>query len=95
MSVEKTYYQKNIELNQHDALIIVDLQNDFMPGGALPVDEGDQIIDNAFNMKKLNELKLAEAPSQIITLPKVGHCSQMERPSEYYRVIREILGLGD
>ena len=46
MSVEKTYYQKNIELNQHDALIIVDMQNDFMPGGALSVDEGDQIIDS-------------------------------------------------
>ena len=46
MSVEKTYYQKNIDLSQHDALIIVDMQNDFMPGGALPVDEGDQIIDS-------------------------------------------------
>ena len=46
MSVEKTYYQKNIELSQYDALIIVDMQNDFMPGGALPVDEGDQIIDS-------------------------------------------------
>jgi nicotinamidase/pyrazinamidase len=27
-----------------DALIIVDVQNDFCPGGALPVDEGDQVI---------------------------------------------------
>lgn len=26
-------------------LIIVDVQNDFMPNGALPVEEGDQIID--------------------------------------------------
>ncbi len=26
------------------ALIIVDLQNDFLPGGALPVPEGDQIV---------------------------------------------------
>jgi nicotinamidase/pyrazinamidase len=26
------------------ALVLVDLQNDFMPGGALPVKEGDQII---------------------------------------------------
>jgi nicotinamidase/pyrazinamidase len=27
-----------------NALIIVDMQNDFLPGGALPVPEGDQII---------------------------------------------------
>lgn len=27
-----------------DALIIVDLQNDFMPGGALAVEEGDQVV---------------------------------------------------
>ena len=28
------------------ALIIVDLQNDFMPTGALPVPQGDQIISH-------------------------------------------------
>jgi nicotinamidase/pyrazinamidase len=27
-----------------NALIIVDLQNDFLPGGALPVAEGDQVV---------------------------------------------------
>ncbi|MBY9012458.1 MAG: bifunctional nicotinamidase/pyrazinamidase [Candidatus Lokiarchaeota archaeon] len=46
MSIEKPYYQKKIDLSYQDALIIVDMQNDFMPGGALPVEEGDQIIDN-------------------------------------------------
>ena len=46
MSIEKKYYQKNISLSRHDALIIVDMQNDFMPGGALPVEEGDKIIDD-------------------------------------------------
>ena len=46
MSIEKKYYQKNINLGRHDALIIVDMQYDFMPGGALPVEEGDQIIDD-------------------------------------------------
>jgi nicotinamidase/pyrazinamidase len=32
------------ELSQHDALIIVDVQNDFCPGGALAVPNGDQVI---------------------------------------------------
>ncbi len=31
-------------LEQGDALLIVDVQNDFCPGGALPVPEGDQVI---------------------------------------------------
>ena len=45
MSIENGNHQKNISLSRHDALIIVDMQNDFMPGGALPVEDGDQIID--------------------------------------------------
>jgi nicotinamidase/pyrazinamidase len=32
------------ELDGHDALIVVDLQNDFLPGGALAVPAGDMII---------------------------------------------------
>ena len=35
---------QKIKLKKGDALIIVDVQNDFMPGGALPVPEADQII---------------------------------------------------
>ncbi len=33
-----------VKINDFDALIVVDMQNDFMPGGALPVPEGDKII---------------------------------------------------
>ncbi len=32
------------ELNSSDALLVVDVQNDFCPGGALPVEEGDQVV---------------------------------------------------
>lgn len=32
------------QLQKHDALILVDIQNDFLPGGALAVTEGDQIV---------------------------------------------------
>ena len=34
-----------IAVTQHSALIIVDVQIDFLPGGALPVPEGDGIIE--------------------------------------------------
>lgn len=33
-----------IRLSDKDALLIVDLQNDFLPGGSLPVPAGDQVI---------------------------------------------------
>jgi len=53
MSVEKGYYQKNINIDNTNALIIVDMQNDFMPGGALPVEEGDQIIDSINQLSEI------------------------------------------
>lgn len=33
-----------IQVTKTDALLIIDMQNDFLPGGQLPVDEGDEII---------------------------------------------------
>ena len=38
-------FEKDIKIESRDALIIVDMQNDFIPGGALPVEEGDLIIE--------------------------------------------------
>ncbi len=34
----------NVKINDFDALIVVDMQKDFMPGGALPVADGDKIV---------------------------------------------------
>lgn len=33
-----------VKIDKNDALLIVDVQNDFLPGGALAVAEGDQVI---------------------------------------------------
>jgi len=33
-----------VKITPYDALIIVDVQNDFLPGGALPVPQGDRVI---------------------------------------------------
>jgi len=41
------------------ALIIVDLQNDFLPGGALPVPDGDEVITLANKLQERFELILA------------------------------------
>jgi len=45
MKIENLTFQKNITINSNDSLLIIDMQYDFMPGGALPVEEGDQIIE--------------------------------------------------
>ncbi len=45
-------YINDINISQSDALIVVDVQNDFMPGGALPVEEGDQIVDGINELAK-------------------------------------------
>jgi nicotinamidase/pyrazinamidase len=42
-----------------NALIIVDLQNDFLPGGALPVPRGDEVIPIANKLQQRFELVLA------------------------------------
>jgi len=34
----------DLKISNNDALIIADIQKDFLPGGALPIKEGDQII---------------------------------------------------
>ena len=41
------------------ALILVDLQNDFMPGGALAVAEGDQVVAVANHLIPRFELVVA------------------------------------
>ena len=46
-----------IKITDRDALIVVDMQKDFMPGGALPVPEGDKIIPRLNEYIKLFEKK--------------------------------------
>ncbi len=43
--MKKPYLQQvQLDRSVHDALIIVDVQNDFLPGGALAVHHGDEVI---------------------------------------------------
>ncbi len=36
-----------VKITPKDALVLVDIQKDFLPGGALPVPEGDKVIEPA------------------------------------------------
>ena len=38
-------FEKNIKIEKGDALLIIDMQYDFIPGGSLAIEEGDLIIE--------------------------------------------------
>lgn len=44
MQPKELDFVRNLRIRDTDALIIVDIQNDFMPSGALAVEKGDEII---------------------------------------------------
>ncbi|RLJ71041.1 nicotinamidase/pyrazinamidase [Hydrogenivirga caldilitoris] len=46
-----------VKIGYRDALIVVDMQNDFMPWGALPVPEGDRIVPRLNEYIELFERK--------------------------------------
>jgi nicotinamidase/pyrazinamidase len=47
---------KNVKIAKNDALLVVDMQYDFIPGGALPVEGGDLIINGInYVAKKIKE----------------------------------------
>lgn len=50
----------SFRIDRRDALIVVDVQIDFCPGGALPVPEGDKVIP--ILNEYINEFKEAESP---------------------------------
>jgi nicotinamidase/pyrazinamidase len=52
--------KKDFSLSRNDALIIVDVQRDFCPGGALPVPEGDQVVPALNEYTKLFKAAKAE-----------------------------------
>tara|TARA_E500000178_G_scaffold353817_1_gene420767 strand:+ start:703 stop:1437 length:735 start_codon:yes stop_codon:yes gene_type:complete len=53
---DKSKKTQNFDHNNKDALIIVDVQNDFCPGGSLAVKDGDKIISNINDIQKYFDL---------------------------------------
>ncbi len=63
VSVGEEPANRNLEEDEgvtpRDALILVDLQNDFMPGGALAVARGDEVIAIANGLQPLFKMVIA------------------------------------
>ncbi len=52
MEIEDLKIEKNIEITEKDALLIIDMQHCFLPGGALAVEGGEEIIDGINELGK-------------------------------------------
>ena len=53
MGYQDITYEPSATLRGDDALVVVDMQYDFMPGGALPVDQGDAIVSGVNTLMQL------------------------------------------
>ena len=88
--------KKEFSVGKTDALMVVDVQNDFCPGGALPVPDGDQVIpvlnDYIKIFKKANANIFATRdwhPSKHISFKAQGgpwppHCVQDTEGSKFH-----------
>ena len=64
LKIKDLNFESSVLIKPDDALIIVDMQNDFIPGGSLPVEEGDQIVDG---INKIAEIFKKNRGSIILT----------------------------
>jgi nicotinamidase/pyrazinamidase len=87
---------KDIKIRNNDALIIVDVQNDFIPGGALPVPAGDQVVPVLNEYIKLFKKAAAEIfatrdwhPPNHVSFKEYGgiwpaHCIQQSEGAKFH-----------
>ena len=73
---------RDTEIARDDALIVIDVQNDFLPGGALGVNDGDAVVPvlnewiRHFTAKKLPIIATRD-------WHPVGHCSFVENGGQW------------
>ncbi|BCI66405.1 nicotinamidase [Acetobacter aceti] len=81
MQNEVRYHCGMIKISSTDALLVVDVQNDFLPGGALAVENGDAVIP------VINQLMTLPFGAIVTTQDwhPSGHCSFEERSGEWPR----------
>ncbi len=59
MKLSDVQHLDSVTLQKGDALIVVDMQNDFMPGGALAVEKGDEFVEDVNRlMRRFKEMGL-------------------------------------
>lgn len=91
---------KTYVLNKSDALLVTDVQNDFLPGGSLPVTQGDEIIP-VLN-EYIDHFTMADAhviasrdwhPADHMSFKAQGgpwppHCVQNTKGAQFYKNLK-------
>jgi nicotinamidase/pyrazinamidase len=92
--------KEEISLSQKDALILVDVQKDFLPGGALPVPRGDEIIpilNDYINVFKSSKARLFATrdwhPPNHMSFKQFGgpwppHCIQQTEGAKFHPYLK-------
>ncbi len=87
-------------IGSNDALLVIDVQNDFCPGGALPIDAGDAILPRVnaliYEATRSNALVVASRdwhpPGHVSFIEQGGpwprHCVQNESGAAFHRDLK-------
>lgn len=68
------------------ALLVVDIQPDFLPGGALPVERGDEILEPVSELMRSDRFRFCVATQDWHPPGHISFASQHERREPYDRI---------
>ena len=73
-------------MSSRSALLVVDIQPDFLPGGALPVEHGDEILDSVADLMRSERFQLEVATQDWHPPDHVSFASRHKRKAPYDRI---------
>jgi nicotinamidase/pyrazinamidase len=73
-------------MSAQSALLVVDIQPDFLPGGALPVDRGDEILDLVADLMRSDRFRLRVATQDWHPPDHISFASRHEGKEPYDRI---------
>lgn len=73
-------------MSTKSALLVVDVQPDFLPGGALPVERGDEILDPVADIMRSGRFRLCVATQDWHPADHISFASHHEGKAPYDRI---------
>ena len=77
-----------MRIDEHDVLIVIDVQNDFCPGGALAVADGDAVVEAIHRMAPLFQSRHSDSGLASARAHFIRDCTSWQER------VRACLGLG-
>ncbi|MGH7564707.1 MAG: nicotinamidase [Gemmatimonadota bacterium] len=73
-------------MSTKSALLVVDIQPDFLPGGALPVEHGDEILEPVADLMRSDRFRLSVATQDWHPPDHISFASHHEGKAHYDRI---------